>query len=72
MAVSEDGAIPRTPSGKPDLPGTYDIANLTPFERHPKYGDQKAAGINIVVCAPSERVVDGLREAVRQVDPASE
>jgi hypothetical protein len=32
--------VPRTPSGKPDLSGTYDIANLTPFERDPKYGDQ--------------------------------
>jgi hypothetical protein len=32
--------VPRTPSGRPDLSGTYDIANLTPFERDPKYGDR--------------------------------
>jgi hypothetical protein len=41
VAVAEDGDIPRTRSGKPDLSGTYDIANLTPFERDPKYDDQK-------------------------------
>ena len=40
-AVAEDSNIPRTRSGKPDLSGTYDIANLTPFERDAKYGDQK-------------------------------
>jgi len=34
-----DGKIPRTASGKPDLSGNYNIANLTPFERDPKYGD---------------------------------
>jgi hypothetical protein len=40
-AVAEDSDIPRTPSGKPDLSGTYDIANLTPFERDAKYGEKK-------------------------------
>ena len=38
---SRGNEIPRTASGKPDLSGTYDIANLTPFERDPKYGDKK-------------------------------
>ena len=38
LASSAD--VPRTPSGKPDLSGTYDIANLTPFERDAKYGDR--------------------------------
>ena len=32
--------IPRTPSGKPDLSGTYDIATLTPLERPEEYGDK--------------------------------
>jgi hypothetical protein len=32
--------LPRTPSGRPDLSGTYDIANLTPFEREAKFGDR--------------------------------
>ena len=31
--------IPRTPSGRPDLSGTYDVATLTPLERPEKYGD---------------------------------
>ena len=30
--------VPRTPSGKPDLSGTYDIATLTPLERPEKHG----------------------------------
>jgi hypothetical protein len=41
VAVAEDSDIPRTKSGKPDLSGNYDIANLTPFERDAKYGNQK-------------------------------
>src|SRR3989304_6266245 len=41
LAGAEDGVVPRKPRGKPDLSGTYDIANLTPFERDPKYGDEK-------------------------------
>ena len=32
--------IPRTPSGKPDLSGTYDTATLTPLERPEEYGDR--------------------------------
>ncbi len=32
--------IPRTPSGHPDLSGTYDIATLTPLQRPAKYGDK--------------------------------
>ena len=30
----------RTPSGHPDLTGTYDLATLTPLQRDPKYGDR--------------------------------
>ena len=32
--------IPRTPSGRPDLSGTYDIATLTPLQRPEKFGDK--------------------------------
>ena len=32
--------IPRTPSGRPDLSGTYDIKTLTPLERPEEYGDR--------------------------------
>ena len=31
--------VPRTPSGKPDLSGTYDTATLTPLERPEFLGD---------------------------------
>ncbi len=41
LFANENGDLPRTASGRPDLSGTYDIANLTPFQRDPKYGDQK-------------------------------
>ncbi|HVS13697.1 MAG TPA: hypothetical protein VMV46_07225 [Thermoanaerobaculia bacterium] len=37
-AGAEDD-IPRLPSGRPDLSGTYDIATLTPLERPAQYGD---------------------------------
>ena len=33
--------IPRTPDGKPDLSGTYDIATLTPLERRSQFGDNQ-------------------------------
>ena len=36
-ASSDD--IPRLPSGRPDLSGTYDIATLTPLERPEEFGD---------------------------------
>ena len=32
--------IPRTPSGKPDFSGNYDISTLTPIERSPQLGDR--------------------------------
>ena len=32
--------IPRTPSGRPDLSGTYDIKTLTPLERPERLGEQ--------------------------------
>ena len=34
------GGIPRTPEGRPDFSGTYDIATLTPLQRPAKYGDK--------------------------------
>ncbi len=32
--------IPRTPSGKPDLSGTYNVATLTPFQRPDEFGEK--------------------------------
>ena len=40
VALAQDGAgIPRTPDGRPDLSGTYDIATLTPLQRPAELGD---------------------------------
>jgi hypothetical protein len=34
------GAIPRTPDGRPDLQGIYDVSTMTPVERAPEFGDR--------------------------------
>ena len=39
LAAADDGDVPRTASGRPDLTGTYDIATLTPLERDEKFSD---------------------------------
>ena len=39
-AGAPDKDIPRTPSGRPDLSGTYDAATLTPLQRPERFGDQ--------------------------------
>ena len=50
-AMAQDGGIPRTPSGHPDLSGTYDVSTLTPLNRPEEFGektfltDDEAAGI---------------------------
>ena len=33
--------IPRTPDGRPDLTGNYDVSTLTPFERPSEYGERR-------------------------------
>ena len=38
-APAAESEIPRMPGGEPDLSGTYTVNTLTPFERHPRYGD---------------------------------
>ncbi|MEM1246090.1 MAG: hypothetical protein AAGK22_06935, partial [Acidobacteriota bacterium] len=40
LCASEGDGVPRTPSGRPDLSGTYDIATLTPVERPVAFGDR--------------------------------
>ncbi len=40
-ALAQSGAdIPRTPSGRPDLSGTYDTATVTPLQRPREFGDR--------------------------------
>ena len=38
--VSAQEEFSRTPSGKPDFNGNYDISSLTPFQRPSQYGDR--------------------------------
>ena len=50
-AAAQSGDIPRTPSGRPDLSGTYDVSTLTPMQRPTELGekmsltDEEAASI---------------------------
>ena len=50
--VAQDD-ITRTPSGRPDFNGNYDISSLTPFQRPAEYGDRLFLG---------EDEVEALRE----------
>ena len=40
VAAAQIGDIPRTPSGRPDLSGTYDVATLTPMQRPTELGEK--------------------------------
>ena len=41
IAMAQGGGIPRTPSGHPDLSGTYDVSTLTPMQRPTAFGDKQ-------------------------------
>lgn len=40
VAWAQSDIVPRTPSGRPDLSGTYDISTLTPMERPIALGEK--------------------------------
>ena len=40
VAAAQNGDIPRTPSGRPDLSGTYDVSTLTPMQRPEEFGEK--------------------------------
>ena len=42
VAAAQNGDILRTPSGHPDLSGTYDVSTLTPMERPTALGEKMA------------------------------
>ena len=42
VGLAQTGDIPRTPSGRPDLSGTYDVSTLTPMERPADLGEKMA------------------------------
>ena len=51
MSLAQTQEIPRTPSGRPDLSGTYDVSTLTPMQRPVELGtkmsltDEEAAEV---------------------------
>ena len=53
-ALGEDGDIPRTPSGHPDLSGVYNVATLTPLQR-PNHFEGKATLTDAEAEAIAER-----------------
>jgi hypothetical protein len=66
--AADTGTIPRTPDGRPDLSGTYDVATLTPLTRPAKYGDK--AFITAEEAAKIEAEEKALMAAAnRQSDP---
>ena len=42
VAAAQNGDIPRTASGHPDLSGTYDVSTLTPMERPTELGETRS------------------------------
>ncbi|MDE2977705.1 MAG: hypothetical protein OXU63_09320, partial [Acidobacteriota bacterium] len=58
LAAAGDDDIPRTASGRPDLSGNYDVANLTPFERDPRLGDKQ-----FMTADEAERIAAGMAAA---------
>ena len=64
--------IPRTPSGRPDFSGNYDVSFLTPLERDPRFGDrqylteEEARGIADGTAAANARDLE-VRDANRDV-----
>ena len=42
VGAAQDLDLPRTPSGRPDLGGTYDVSTLTPMERSDVFGERVA------------------------------
>jgi hypothetical protein len=67
-ALAAPPDIPRTPSGKPDLSGTYNVATLTPLVRPREFGDNLfLTREQAVEIAERERAL--LERGLQQSDP---
>ncbi len=60
--------IPRTPSGRPDLSGNYDISTRTPWERDSRYGDRRAFTAE-EAAEITEQTAAGLERSNQASDP---
>ena len=56
LAIAQDGDIPRTPSGHPDLSGTYDVSTLTPMQRPEQFGDKRVLTNDEAAVIAAERL----------------
>ena len=69
MTVASAAAeIPRTPSGRPDLSGTYDIKTLTPLER-PEGQDGKLTITDEEAASFSNQAAEALAQLNAASDP---
>ncbi len=57
--------VPRTPSGRPDLSGNYDVAMLTPLQRPERFGD------NLYLTSAEAEAIEEA-ERLRSLNPANE
>jgi hypothetical protein len=67
-AAAQSGDVPRTPSGHPDLSGTYDVSTLTPMERPAELGE-KMALTDEEAAELAERTRQAMAFANRRSDP---
>jgi hypothetical protein len=65
-ATLAEDKVPRTPSGKPDLSGTYDAATLTPLTRPREFGDNLE-----LTPEEAEKIAAAERTLMAQRDAAS-
>ena len=63
IAIAQED-YPRTPSGKPDFNGDYDISTLTPFERPTSYGNRGALYAEEVQALREREMGIGGRDAI--------
>ena len=68
VATAQNGDISRTPSGRPDLSGSYDVSTLTPMERPEDLGE-KMALTEEEAAAIAERMRQGMAAANLRSDP---
>ncbi len=68
--ASGQDEFPRTPAGKPDFSGNYDIASLAPFQRPASYGERLFLTPQEVE-AMRDRALSARAEGARPSDPES-
>ena len=71
VVLAQGGAdIPRTPSGRPDLSGSYDTATVTPLQRARQFGDRATLTAEEVAVIASDP--DGLARTFRLAPTGSD